>query len=445
MKIKIGFVSLGCPKNLTDTETMIGLLQGTGEIVTEPSDADIIIVNTCAFIESATQESIDTILEMAEYKQRGNLKKLIVTGCMAQRYCDDVLKQFPEVDAVVGTGSYHEIAQVVREVLRGQRSVHRGDIDMQTPESLPRVLATPSYSAYLKIADGCDNHCTYCIIPKLRGAYHSRSMKDILQEAQTLAAQGVSELNLIAQDTTRYGEALYGENRLPELLQKLEEIEGIHWIRLHYGYPERISDALIEEMARNKKVCKYIDMPLQHASDSVLKRMGRHITQQEAAELIRKLREKVPGIVIRSTFITGFPGETGEDFAQMKSFIQEMKFDRIGVFAYSQEEGTAAAQLPEQIEESVKEARRQEIMELQQDISLAINEGKIDRRIEVLCEGQLPSGKYLGRTQGDSPEIDGSVIFDADVTVPGEYVEILVTDATEYDLEGRTLYEEEKI
>ncbi len=445
MKIKIGFVSLGCPKNLTDTETMIGLLQGTGEIVTNPAEADIIIVNTCAFIESATQESIDTILEMAEYKQTGTLKKLIVTGCMAQRYCDDVLKQFPEVDAVVGTGSYHEIAQVVREVLRGQRSVHRGDIDTQTPEGLPRVLATPSYSAYLKIADGCDNHCTYCIIPKLRGAYHSRSMEDILQEARTLAAQGVSELNLIAQDTTRYGEDFYGENRLPELLQKLEEIEEIHWIRLHYGYPERISDALIDEMARNKKVCKYIDMPLQHASDSVLKRMGRHITRQEAAELIRKLREKVPEIVIRSTFITGFPGETEEDFAQLKSFVQEMQFDRIGVFAYSQEEGTAAAQLPEQVEESVKEARRQEIMELQQDISLAINEGKIDRRMEVLCEGQLPSGKYLGRTQGDSPEIDGSVIFDADATYPGEYVEILVTDATEYDLEGRTLYEEEKI
>ena len=444
MKIKIGFVSLGCPKNLTDTETMIGLLQGIGEIVTDPADADIIIVNTCAFIESATQESIDTILEMAQYKQSGMLKKLIVTGCMAQRYCDDVLQQFPEVDAVVGTGSYHEIAQVVREVMRGQRSVHRGDIDTQTPEGLPRVLATPTYSAYLKIADGCDNHCTYCIIPKLRGAYHSRGLEDILQEARALAKQGVSELNLIAQDTTRYGEDLYGGNRLPELLQKLENVEGIHWIRLHYGYPERISDALIEEMAHNSKVCKYIDMPLQHASDDVLKRMGRHITRQGAAELIQKLREKVPGIVIRSTFITGFPGETEEDFRHLMTFVKEMRFDRIGVFAYSREEGTAAAQLPNQVEEAVKEERRRKVMELQQDISLEINEGKIDSRVEVLCEGQLPSGKYIGRTQGDSPEIDGSVVFVADTTYPGDYVEILVTDATEYDLEGRTLYEEEQ-
>lgn len=423
---------------------MIGLLEEKAEIVTDPSLADIIVVNTCAFIESATQESIDTILEMAEYKQKGILKKLIVTGCMAQRYCDDVLEQFPEVDAVVGTGSYHEIAVVVDEVLCGRRSVHRGDIDVRMPEGLPRVLATPSYSAYLKIADGCDNHCTYCIIPKLRGAYHSRSMEDILQEAEELAKQGVSELNLIAQDTTRYGEDLYGENRLTALLRELEKVDGIHWIRLHYGYPERISDALMEEMARNSKLCHYIDMPLQHASDAVLKRMGRHITRRDAEALIRKLREKVPDIVIRSTFITGFPGETEEDFRLLADFVKEMQFDRIGVFAYSQEEGTAAAQLPNQVPEELKEARRKKIMEMQQDISLEINEKKIDTRTEVLCEGQLPSGKYIGRTAGDSPEIDGSVVFEADTTYPGDYVEILVTDATEYDLEGRTLYEEEQ-
>ncbi len=435
---------MGCPKNLTDTETMIGLLQDTADIVNDPAEAEIIIINTCAFIESATQESIDTVLEMAAYKTTGNLKKLIVTGCMAQRYWKEVLQQFPEVDAVVGTGSYDEIAQVVQEVLAGKRSVHRRDLDTPVPEGLPRVLATPAYSAYLKIADGCDNHCTYCIIPQLRGAYHSREMVDVLQEAKELADNGVSEMNLIAQDTTRYGEDLYGENRLPELLRELAKIEGIHWIRLHYAYPEGISSALIQEMAHNPKVCRYIDMPLQHAADGVLRRMGRRFTQQQARTLIHTLREQMPDIVLRSTFITGFPGETEEEFAQLKRFVQEMRFERIGVFAYSREEGTAAARMPGQVAEEVKELRRQEIMELQQDISLEQNTRKVDQRVEVLCEGQLPSGKYRGRTQGDSPEVDGSVIFEADTVYPGEYVEILVTDATEYDLEGRTLYEEEQ-
>lgn len=437
---KVGFVSLGCPKNLTDTESMIGLLGGEYEIVNDPMVADIIIVNTCGFIESAKQESIDTVLEMAQYKEKGRLKKLIVTGCLAQQYHEELLKEIPEADAVIGTGSYQDILKVVAKTLEGGRPEVIGDINGEIPENLPRVLATPKYSAYLKIAEGCDNHCTYCIIPFLRGKFRSRKEENILTEAKALAAGGVSEIILVAQDITCYGKDLYGKATLAELLKKLSEIDGIHWIRLHYCYPERVTDELIDEIAVNPKICKYIDIPMQHASDKILKAMGRHVTKKQLYELTLKLREKIPDIVIRTTFITGFPGETEADFEELKEFIKEMKFDKMGVFPFSCEEGTPAAKLGGQVEEEIKKKRADELMELQQEISLEKGQSKIGKTIEVLCERQLPDGRYGGRSGGDSPEIDGSVTFEGDNVRPGDYVNVLILDAGEYDLEGKIPY-----
>ena len=437
MKCKIGFVSLGCPKNLTDTETMIGLLQDDCEIVQDPAQAQIIVVNTCGFIESAKQESIDTILEMAQYKTKGNLQKLVVTGCLAQRYSKEILEQMGEVDAIVGTGSYGEIKEVVQAVLEGQRPVVMADINAPVPEGLPRRLATPQYTAYLKIADGCDNHCTYCIIPKLRGKYRSRRLEDIVKEARDLAAQGVTEVILIAQDTSRYGMDLYGRLMLPQLLRQLEKIEEIVWIRIHYCYPEMVTDEFIEEMARNPKVCHYIDIPFQHASDHVLQRMARRVKNEENRALVRRLREKIPDITIRSTFITGFPGETTEDFAQLKAFVQDMEFDRVGVFAFSEEEGTPAEKMDGKVPEEVKQARKNEVMQLQQKISLDKNRKKIGKTVQVLCEGSESSGRYyIGRTAGDSPEIDCCVLFEGKPTKPGEYVMVQIQQAKEYELLG---------
>lgn len=436
MKYKVGFVSLGCPKNLTDTETMAGILKSGCEIVTNPQKADIIIVNTCGFIESAKQESIDTILEMAQYKTGGNLKKLIVTGCLAQRYAKELRQELPEVDAVVGTGSYFEIGEIVEQVMGGAHPVRLGEPNRPVPEGLPRELATPAYTAYLKIADGCDNHCTYCIIPKLRGTYHSREMGQIVKEAEQLAARGVRELILIAQDTTRYGCDIYGKARLPELLRALEKVEGVRWIRLHYCYPELVTEELIEEIARNQKVCHYIDIPFQHASDNVLKRMGRRNTRAQSEALLKALRRAVPDIVIRSTFIVGFPGETREDFLQLKEFVSNARLDRMGVFTYSAEEGTPAAGMPNQIEEAEKLARQREIMELQQKISLEKNQEKIGGVTEVLCEEKTGKTTFVGRSFGDSPEIDGSVLVHGRGLAAGEFVKVRVRKAAEYDLEG---------
>ena len=434
---KVGFVSLGCPKNLTDTESMIGLLSREYEIVNDAMQADIIIVNTCGFIESAKQESIDTVLEMAEYKEKGRLKKLIVTGCLAEQYKDELLKEIPEADAVVGTGSYQDILKAVTEVLDGKKVKIAADINGDIPENLPRVLATPFYSAYLKIAEGCDNRCTYCIIPFLRGRFRSREEKNIIDEARSLAKSGVSEIILIAQDITCYGKDLYGEVRLTELLRKLSELDGISRIRLHYCYPERVTEELIEEIAENPKICKYIDIPMQHASDKILKRMGRHITKSGLVKLIEKLRRKIPDIIIRTTFITGFPGEMEEDFDELKAFITEMRFDKMGVFPFSCEEGTAAAKLDGEVAEEIRVKRAGELMAIQQEISLEKGREKIGKTIEVLCERQLPDGRYEGRSDGDSPEIDGCVIFEGDNVKPGEYVKVLVLNASEYDLEGK--------
>ena len=434
---KVGFVSLGCPKNLTDTESMIGLLSRDYEIVNDPMRADIIIVNTCGFIESAKQESIDTVLEMAGYKEKGRLKKLIVTGCLAQQYKDELLKEIPEADAVVGTGSYQDILKAVTETLKGEKVKICSDINGEIPENLPRVLATPFYSAYLKIAEGCDNHCTYCIIPFLRGKFRSRKEENIIAEAEALAKSGVSELILVAQDITCYGKDFSGKARLTVLLRKLSEIKDIHRIRLHYCYPERVTDELIDEIAENPKICKYIDIPMQHASDKILKRMGRHVTKAELVSLVNKLRKKIPDIKIRTTFITGFPGETEEDFNELKAFISEMRFEKMGVFPFSCEEGTAAAKLDGEVAEEIREKRASELMAVQQEISLEKGRAQIGKTIEVLCERQLPDGRYEGRGDGDSPEIDGCVVFEGDNVKIGEYVNVLVLNASEYDLEGK--------
>lgn len=441
---KIGFVSLGCPKNLTDTETMLGLLGDKFEIVTDPMQAEIIIVNTCGFIESAKQESINTVLEMAQYKETGCLKKLIVTGCLAQQYRDVILEEIPETDAVVGTGSYQDIAEVLEKVLDDERPVVTGDINGEIPENLPKIQATPPYTAYLKIAEGCDNHCTYCIIPFLRGKYRSRTPENILAEAKSLAERGVTELVLIAQDTTSYGCDLEGDMTTAKLLRSLGEVDGIRKIRLLYCYPEKVTDELICEMARNPKVCKYIDIPMQHAADPVLKRMGRRVSNAQLRTLVKKLRTAMPEITIRTTFITGFSGETEEDFLVLKDFVREMKFDRVGVFPFSLEEGTPAEKLDGVIPEEIRKARADEIMEMQQDISLEINQSKIGKTLEVLCTGQLRDGRYEGRTDGDAPEIDGSVVFEADKAAPGEYVNVLITEAGAYDLEGKVPYNFDK-
>ena len=437
MKYKIGFVSLGCPKNLTDTETMIGLLKNEYILETNPENADIIIVNTCGFIESAKQESIDTIIEMGQYKQTGNLKKLIVTGCLAQRYSAEILEQLPEVDAVAGTASFIDIKTVLDEAFNGEKRIFMRDINEAVPENLPRVLATPHYAAYLKIADGCNNKCTYCVIPQIRGKYRSRTIESIVDEAKKLAADGVREIILIAQDTTYYGVDLYKKKMLAPLLQELEKIDGLRWIRVHYCYPEMIDDDLIDVFANSKKICPYIDIPFQHASDGVLKKMARRSSFEKNCRLIDTLREKVENIYIRSSFIVGFPGETEEDFGILKEFIKKARLDRLGVFTYSPEEGTIAAEMDSQIDEEVKQARRDEIMEIQKQISKEKCDEKIGTVIEVLCEGSLRKNLFAGRSKGDSPEIDGTVVFKSAQDIkPGEFVKIKVTKAYNYDLEG---------
>ena len=438
MKLKIGFVSLGCPKNLTDTETMIGIVAREHEVVANPEDADIIIINTCGFIDDAKQESIDTIIEMGKYKEMGSLSKLIVTGCLAQRYADEIFDELPEVDAVVGTSGYNDIKDIIEQVLADRQVRHLPDINREIKTDAERVLATPPYSAYIKIADGCDNKCTYCIIPKLRGKYRSRPVEDIVSEAEKLAEKGVTELILIAQDTSNYGVDLYDKQSLHILIERLSEIEKIKWLRVHYCYPEYIYPELIDVMSKNEKVCKYLDIPVQHAADAVLKRMGRRTTRKECETLIKTLREKIPEIVLRSTFITGFPGETEEDFRELKDFIEKMRFDRVGVFSYSAEEGTAAAKLDGQIEQEIKDKRKNELMILQQKISYDCNQKKIGTTVEVLTE-EMMGGQYVGRTMGDSPEIDGAVIFDGGEIKAGEYVKVKITDADQYDLKGEQI------
>ncbi len=437
----IGIVSLGCAKNQTDAETMLGILAEDGFTITADSaDADIIIVNTCGFIESAKRESIDAILEMAEYKN-GKCKLLIATGCLAERYSGEILKELPEVDAVVGTGDYDKIAEVIRAAVNGEKPVISGHINRSVPERLPRILSTPPYTAYLKIADGCDNNCTYCAIPLIRGHYRSRRMEDIVEEAETLAESGVKEIILIAQDTSRYGTDIYGESCLDRLLEQLAEVDGIEWIRVHYLYPEAITESLIDIMAKYDKICNYIDMPVQHGDDYILRRMARRTTRGQIMSKIDMIREKMPDCTIRTSIIVGFPGETEEYFNSLYEFVKKARFDRMGVFTYSAEEDTPAAMFPDQIDENVKEERYASLMTLQQGISLELNKGKIGSIIEVIAEGYDEEGfLFYGRSRGDSIDVDGRVYFATEDEISeGDILRVRILDADEYDLTGEVV------
>lgn len=439
MGYKIGLVSLGCAKNQTDAETMLALLvQNGSEAVNEPSEADIIIVNTCGFIDAAKQESIETILEMAEYKEAGNCKKLIVTGCLAERYADDILNELPEVDAVLGTGDYDKINEIIQSAFsENEKPVISGHID-RTPEcELPRMLLTPSYTAYLKIADGCDNNCTYCAIPKIRGHFRSRSIESIYNEAVELSERGVKEIILIAQDTTRYGTDI-GTN-LSQLIEKLAGIEKIEWIRIHYYYCEAITKELIDTMAKYDKVCNYIDMPVQHADNYILRRMARRTNREEMEEKIAYMRQKLKNCYIRTSIIVGFPGETEEHFNNLYDFVKKTRFDRMGVFTYSQEEGTAAAEFADQVDEDIKQERYDTLMSIQQEISLDINRQKIGSVLEVLVEGYDEDNfLFYGRGRGDSIDVDGKIYFGTEDEVEaGDIIKVKILDASEYDLTGQ--------
>ncbi|MGN0183262.1 MAG: 30S ribosomal protein S12 methylthiotransferase RimO [Candidatus Ornithomonoglobus sp.] len=441
MKYKIGLVSLGCAKNQTDAETMLSLLLDGGcKTVSDPAEAEVIIVNTCGFIDSAKQESIDAILEMAQYKESGACRRLIVTGCLAERYADQMLAELPEVDAVLGTGDYDRIAEVIRLAFENNEApVISGHID-RTPEcSLPRALLTPPYTAYVKIADGCDNNCTYCAIPKIRGHFRSRKIADIVNEARDLATRGVKELILIAQDTTRYGQDIGAT--LAELLEELVKVRGIEWIRVHYYYSEAITKELIDTMARHDKICNYIDMPVQHADNYILRRMARRTSREEMEEKIAYIRKTLPNCYIRTSIIVGFPGETEEHFENLCDFVEKMRFDRMGVFTYSQEEGTPAADFPDQVDEEIKEERLDRLMSLQQEISLELNREKIGRTLEVLVEG-YDEDNYLfyGRGRGDSIDVDGRIYFaTVDEVAPGDIINVKILDASEYDLTGERI------
>ncbi|AOY77264.1 30S ribosomal protein S12 methylthiotransferase RimO [Clostridium formicaceticum] len=443
MNLSVYLESLGCSKNLIDAEVMLGLLNKYGyKLTNDKLKADVIIVNTCGFIESAKEESINKIIEMGELK-KDKLKLLIISGCLGERYASELLKELPEVDAIVGTGNYNEIIEIIHESIKGNKIVRIGNVDSIYDESLPRFQTTPTHSAYVKISDGCDNYCTYCIIPKLRGKYRSRKMESIVEEVQQLAENGVKEIILIAQDTTRYGIDLYGEYKFSHLLQQLNEIKGIQWIRLLYCYPEMITDKLIETIAKYNKICKYIDMPIQHCSDEILKKMNRRTNKESLVKTINKLRKEVPEIVIRTSLIVGFPGEEENHFNELLEFVEEMKFDRLGVFMYSQEENTAAAKMPNQVAEDIKEQRQKRIMEIQQKISLDKNNEKISKILEVLVEEELEgSGEYLGRTKGDAPEIDGLVYIQTKTPIAiGDIVPVKITSALEYDLIGEKVDE----
>lgn len=434
---KVSLVSLGCSKNLIDAEEMLGTFEDNGfEIIDNEEDADIMVVNTCAFIDSAKQESIDCILEHIQYKKKDNNRILVVTGCLSQRFRDEVVKEIPEVDIVIGTNDYHRIVEIIKNYKKGVSEVHCGEVYMDC--SLRRVVTTPSYMAYIKIAEGCDNHCTYCVIPSIRGKYRSRRMEDIVEEAETLAGNGVQELVVIAQDTTRYGMDIYGKYCLSELLHKLCQIDGIKWIRVHYCYPELVTDELIDTIAGEEKICKYLDIPIQHCNDRILKLMGRRTNKKQISELIKKLRERIPDIVIRTSLIVGFPGETEEEFDELRDFVTETEFDRLGAFAYSCEEGTAAARLDGQLSDEDKQNRQELIMVDQAAVSESLNEKKVGKTYEVLVEGyDAIIKRFYGRTYGDSDEIDGKVFFESKTKYnPGEFANVNILDYTEYDLYG---------
>lgn len=445
MNYLVSFVSLGCDKNLVDSEHMLGLLnQGGFTLTGEEQKADVIVVNTCCFIEDAKKESIENILEVARYKEEGNCKALIVTGCMAQRYKQEILDEIEEVDAVVGTTSYDKIVEIANGILeeKGLRTQTFDLIDREMLDEMPRILTTAGYFAYVKISEGCDKHCTYCIIPKLRGKYRSRQMDKIKAEVEKLAQEGVSELILVAQDTTEYGRDLENAS-LAKLLRELSVVEGIEWIRVLYCYPESITDELIEEIKTNPKVCKYLDIPIQHAADNVLKRMARKSSLAQLKERIGKLRNEIPGIALRTTLIVGFPGETDEDFEILYDFVKEMRFDRLGVFTYSKEEGTPAAKFENQIDEKTKVKRRDAIMALQHGISKELTAEKVGKVMKVLIEGKITDEDvYIGRTYQDAPDIDGEVFVEYEgELISGDFVDVRITGANDYDLIGEIVDE----
>ena len=437
--MKILFISLGCDKNLADSEEMLGLLTARGhEIVDDETQADAIVINTCCFIKDAKEESVETILEMAEYKKTGSCHALVVTGCMAQRYQKEIIQEVPEVDAVLGTTSYGDIVKALEEAVAGNHFEEFRDIDYLPDTGSKRVLTTGGHFGYLKIAEGCDKHCTYCIIPKLRGKFRSVPMERLIAQAEDMAEQGVKELILVAQETTVYGKDLYGKKSLHILLKKLCEIRGIRWIRVLYCYPEEIYDELIETIRDEKKICHYLDIPIQHASDRILKRMGRRTSKQELIDIVGKLRKEIPDIVLRTTLITGFPGETEEDHEELKEFVDEMEFDRLGVFTYSPEENTPAAEMADQVPEEVKEERRDELMELQQEISYDRGQDRIGQELLVMIEGKVADeSAYIGRTYGDAPKVDGYIFVQTgELLMTGDFAKVRVTGALEYDLIG---------
>ena len=440
--MNILFISLGCEKNLVDSEVMLGLLDSRGyQIVDDETIADVIVVNTCCFIHDAKEESIQTILEMAEYKKTGRLKALVVTGCLAQRYQQEIIDEIPEVDAVLGTASYDKIAEAIDEALDGHTEMYLEDIDRLPQVSSKRLVTTGGHYAYLKIAEGCDKHCTYCIIPKVRGNYRSVPMEQLLKEAKELAEGGVKELILVAQETTVYGQDIYGEKSLHRLLRELCKIDGIQWIRLLYCYPEEIDANLIRVMKEEPKICHYLDLPIQHASDAILKKMGRRTSKAQLVDTIRTLREEIPDITLRTTLITGFPGETEEQHQELVAFVDEMEFDRLGVFTYSPEENTPAAEMPDQIPEEVKEDRQAELMELQQEIAFDLAEDMIDREVLVMIEGKVADeNAYVGRTYRDAPNVDGLIFINTDEELmSGDFAKVKVTGAMEYDLIGELM------
>ena len=437
--MKILFISLGCDKNLADSEQMLGILRNKGyEFTDDECEADIIVVNSCCFISDAKEESINTILDMAQCKTHYKCQALIVTGCLAERYKEEIYKEIPEVDAVIGTSSYDAIAEAVEQALEGKKPQVFKDLNRLPDIRTERVVTTGGYFAHLKIAEGCDKHCTYCIIPIVRGNYRSVPMENLLRQAKELAEKGVKELILVAQETTMYGKDIYGEKSLHKLLKELCKIQGIQFIRIMYCYPEEIYDELIQTMKEEQKICHYLDMPIQHCNDAILKKMGRRTNKKEIQEIVTKLREAIPDIILRTTLITGFPGETEDNFEEMMDFVDEMEFDRLGVFPYSPEEGTPAAEFPDQIDEEVKADRQCEIMELQQDIAFEKSERRIGQEMLAVIEGKVADeNAYIGRTYMDAPNIDGYVFIHTDeALMTGDFVKVKITASSDYDLIG---------
>ncbi len=437
--VQILFVSLGCDKNLVDSEVMLGLLQEKGYTITnEEKDADVVVVNTCCFIHDAKEESIESIIEMGKLKKTGKLKALIITGCLAQRYKDEIRKELPEVDAILGTTSTEAIVEAVEQVLAGQVYEHFEDINYLPPSHETRVITSGTHMGYLKIAEGCNKHCTYCIIPKVRGNFRSVPLEDLLAQARFLVSNGIKELCLVAQETTLYGQDIYGEKALPRLLRELSAIEDLEWIRLLYCYPEEITEELMIEIRDNPKVCHYMDMPLQHSEDNVLKRMGRRTTNADIKKIISRIRELIPDMVLRTSLITGFPGETQEDHERLLAFVDEMEFNRLGVFTYSPEEDTPAATFSEQIPEETKQLWKNEIMELQQEVSYDLNSTMVGKRMKVIVEGYLYNeAMYMCRSYMDAPDIDGCVFVSSEEELlSGDFIDVLITDFNEYDLIG---------